>query len=78
MPDDSSAPRKFLDLPPHTRAFMSKLGEDDLKTLRRVIRVFDMVQGWCRVNRWIFFGLLGALIYFAHATDAFKGLFSSK
>jgi len=70
LPDEP--PKRFTQLPPATRRFILSLGEDDLKTLVEVIRLFSTVRGWCRVNRWLAYGVLGLLIVMWQGFDAIR------
>jgi hypothetical protein len=55
---------------------MNDLSEDELKALRSLARFYAMIQGWCRINRWIALTLLAILIALAQGIDAIKHIFS--
>lgn len=74
MKEAAPDPRGLL--PDHAREFIAQLDADDIETLKRVISVFRMVHGWCRVNRWLFIGAVAALVLFSQGLDAVKNVAS--
>lgn len=66
------------ELPEHVSDFVSGLDEDDIATLRHVIRIFNAMSGWCRVTRWLFLTALGALIIISQGYDAARNLLGLK
>lgn len=62
MNEREKPPENFTDVSDHTRQFISRLGPEDLATLEWVLSIFTSVRGWCRINRWIFFGCLAVLV----------------
>lgn len=77
MNDQARPPRRFAELSDDTRQFIRKLDADDLATLERMISLFRSIQGWCRINRWLAFTVLAALIVVVQFLDnVFKFLAS--
>jgi len=74
---EAKAPRRFVELSDDQRKFIGKLDKDDLETLDRMIKVFRMMQGWCRINRWIVFTLIAALYLAIQFFDATFKLIAS-
>lgn len=62
MSEAERPPRRFTELTDAQRKFIARLDAEDLDTLDRVIKLFKMLNGWCRVNRWLAYSLIGALI----------------
>jgi hypothetical protein len=75
MMNDGDPPRRFTDLPPHTRKFIRSLGEDDIATLGRVIQLYTMMQGWCRINRYVAIAVIAALIWMMSSLESLKSMF---
>jgi hypothetical protein len=74
---DPKPPRRFTELSDAQRKFIGKLDADDIATLKRVIKLFGMLQGWCRINRWIAFTLIAALFLAVQFFDATFKLIAS-
>ena len=70
-------PVRFTELTPSQRQFIGKLDEDDLAALGNVIKLFSTLQSWCRVNRWIVYGLIAALFVTVQFFDATFKLIAS-
>lgn len=62
------------EMPEHTRLFVSSLSKDDIDRLAWLLGVVEMVEGWCKVNRYIgkivIVSILAGLILFSQAMEA--------
>lgn len=54
---------------------MSDLTDDELKALKQFAQFYKMVQGWCRINKWIALTGLAILIALSQGADAIRSLF---
>lgn len=57
---------------------MSDLSPEELKALKSLAQFYKMIQGWCRINRWLALTLLAALIAMSQALDAIKNLIGAR
>lgn len=57
---------------------MADLSEDEMKALKSLAQFYKMIQGWCRINRWIAFTLLAILIAMSQGVDAIRTIFMGK
>lgn len=55
---------------------MADLSDDELKALKSLAQFYKMIQGWCRINRWIALTGFAILIALSQGFDAIKNLFS--
>jgi hypothetical protein len=69
------APQRFTELPPDTRRFFRAMSGDDIKILHSLIRFCAMLQGWCRINRWLVYGALGVLFLLWQLAEPLRYLF---
>lgn len=53
---------------------MSDLSPEELRALKSLAQFYKMIQGWCRINRWIALTLLAVLIALSQGLDAIKNL----
>lgn len=56
------------------------LRKADYHRLTNLLAIFERVDGWCRVNRYIarivLYGAIAGLIFISQALDAIRNLFS--
>lgn len=66
------------ELPDPALKFIVSLSSEDIEVLRRLMDFWKTVQGWCKVTRWLFLGLVAVLVALAQGVDALKGLLGLK
>lgn len=76
--ESAKAAKRFNQLSPGVRKLLADLDDDDVAAFKRAIKLFRAMQGWCRVNRWLFLGALALLIMLAQGIEAMQKIVGLK
>lgn len=66
MPMDNDAPtaNRLVELPERTKAFLSKLDDDDIETLEDAMQFYATVRTLGRVGKWAVLTILAIIVGF--------------
>ena len=57
---------------------LKELEEADIADLKKVLNLYRMIQGWCRVNRWLAMAIIGLAIAIAQFGESIKHIIGWK